>query len=363
MGGPGGTPRPIEMHAHEPARYVGDMLAWLHQSLPGEVETITQLLRQCHTLEVEARARNILASITEGVCRPLKTRVEQILVSEPGAVNLYRLTNLIRFYETTIGSLLKSPKCGLSVVLAELQQLSYTQFLAMLSSAVTAHLARAAGPGDLGAAPATAALLGLLREVLAGHSVADSSQEDLPVILAAVVDPLTAQLGTTAASLPSQDGAVFLINNLHQLRSTLSLYPGTEQRLAELADTLNGRLVGLSKEQAAHLLASLALAPLLPLLEERDGTPLSTVPGCHPQAVAAVAARMDSLLSAPDILLLPATRLLLSSQHRKQVTQHAFTRLHEVYLQLYKAVQDPTNAFQPGLLPRSPDQIAALLQI
>ena len=213
-----------------------------------------------------------------------------------------------------------------------------------------------------------------------------------------------------------QDGAVFLINNLHQLRSTLSLYPGTEQRLAELADTLNSRLVGLSKEQvscisllsrcplllglteelnsspgllsglfyiscpflqAAHLLASLALAPLLPLLEERDGTPLSTVPGCHPQvlsslnssyfcphqAVAAVGARMDSLLSAPDILLLPATRLLLSSQHRKQVTQHAFTRLHEVYVQLYKAVQDPANAFQPGLLPRSPDQIAALLQI
>jgi len=363
VGGPGGTPRPIEMHAHEPARYVGDMLAWLHQALPGEVETITQLLRQCHTLEVEAKARNILASITEGVCRPLKTRVEQILVSEPGAVNLYRLTNLIRFYETTIGSLLKSPGCGLSLVLAELQQLSYTQFLTMLSSAVTAQLARAAGPGDLGAAPATAALLGLLREVLAGHSVADSSQEDLPVILAAVVDPLTAQLGVTAASLPSQDGAVFLINNLHQLRSTLSLYPGTEQRLAELADTLNSRLVGLSKEQAAHLLASLALAPILPLLENRDGTPLSTVPGCHPQAVAAVGARMDSLLSAPDILLLPATRLLLSSQHRKQVTQHAFTRLHEVYLQLYKAVQDPTNAFQPGLLPRSPDQIAALLQI
>jgi len=351
VGGPGGTPRPIELHAHEPARYVGDMLAWLHQSLPGEVETITQLLRQCQTLEVEAKARNILAAITEGVCRPLKTRVEQILVSEPGAVTLYRLTNLIRFYETTIGSLLKSPNCGLSVVLAELQQLSYTQFLAMLSSAVTAHLARAAGPGDLGAAPATAALLGLLREVLAGHSVADSSQEDLPVILAAVVDPLTAQLGTTAASLPSQ------------LRSTLSLYPGTEQRLAELAETLNCKLVDLSKEQAAHLLASLALAPLLHLLENRDGTPLSTVPGCHPQAVAAVGARMDSLLSAPDILLLPATRLLLSSQHRKQVTQHAFTRLHEVYQQLFNAVQDPSNAYQQGLLPRSPDQIAALLQI
>ena len=50
-----------------------------------------------------------------------------------------------------------------------------------------------------------------------------------------------------------QDGAVFLINNLHQLRSTLSLYPGTEQRLAELADTLNSRLVGLSKEQVSPI--------------------------------------------------------------------------------------------------------------
>lgn len=30
-GGPGGLPRPIEMHAHDPRRYVADMLAWVHQ--------------------------------------------------------------------------------------------------------------------------------------------------------------------------------------------------------------------------------------------------------------------------------------------------------------------------------------------
>ena len=30
-GGPGGMPRPIEMHAHDPRRYLGDMLAWVHQ--------------------------------------------------------------------------------------------------------------------------------------------------------------------------------------------------------------------------------------------------------------------------------------------------------------------------------------------
>ena len=31
-GGPGGVPKPIEIHAHDPKRYIGDILAWIHQS-------------------------------------------------------------------------------------------------------------------------------------------------------------------------------------------------------------------------------------------------------------------------------------------------------------------------------------------
>ena len=36
-------PRPIEMHAHDPRRYLGDMLAWVHQSLASERELLTAL--------------------------------------------------------------------------------------------------------------------------------------------------------------------------------------------------------------------------------------------------------------------------------------------------------------------------------
>ncbi len=32
----------------------------------------------------------------------LQVRVEQVLVSEPGAVQLYKLANLVKFYQTTI---------------------------------------------------------------------------------------------------------------------------------------------------------------------------------------------------------------------------------------------------------------------
>jgi hypothetical protein len=43
-GGPGGTPKPIELHAHDPLRYVGDMLAWLHQAAASERELLEHIL-------------------------------------------------------------------------------------------------------------------------------------------------------------------------------------------------------------------------------------------------------------------------------------------------------------------------------
>lgn len=43
----GGTPNPIEMHANDPKRYVGDMLAWLHQAIPVEKENILILVKGC----------------------------------------------------------------------------------------------------------------------------------------------------------------------------------------------------------------------------------------------------------------------------------------------------------------------------
>ena len=60
------------------------------------------------------------------------------------------------------------------------------------------------GGGDLSPAPATTALLGLLRDVMsgAGHSVVEDSGDDLATIISTVCEPLTAQLQSTAASLP-----------------------------------------------------------------------------------------------------------------------------------------------------------------
>jgi len=85
-GGPGGYPRPIELHAHEPTRYVGDMLAWVHQATAGEREFLESLfevtgdnrmvgsVRVFEEDEVEGYIRELLDADLEKVCVPLRVR-------------------------------------------------------------------------------------------------------------------------------------------------------------------------------------------------------------------------------------------------------------------------------------------------
>jgi len=43
-----------------------------------------------------------MSNITEGVCPPLRVRVEQILATDIEATVLYTITNLLRFYQKVI---------------------------------------------------------------------------------------------------------------------------------------------------------------------------------------------------------------------------------------------------------------------
>ena len=81
-GGPNGMPRPIEMNAHDPRRYLGDMLAWVHQALASERELLISLFGQddqIRTAEPHTDGHSdipsssaLLDRVLEGICRPLK---------------------------------------------------------------------------------------------------------------------------------------------------------------------------------------------------------------------------------------------------------------------------------------------------
>jgi hypothetical protein len=81
-GGPGGTPRPIELQAPDPLRYIGDMLAWVHQACAGEKEMLESLFQKNSdkdnltgiTIQVSGTIDDLLDCAMDGTCRPLKVK-------------------------------------------------------------------------------------------------------------------------------------------------------------------------------------------------------------------------------------------------------------------------------------------------
>lgn len=115
---------------------------------------------------------------------------------------------------------------------------------------------RAEPPGnDLIPAPSVSRLLSLLNEILSVVSVAEDREKDMlqvraPLniykcmpfliiqkffqIVSCIVDPLLQEVNETASRLPTVDMAVYLLNCMHHIQSTLGLYEYMDQRLERL---------------------------------------------------------------------------------------------------------------------------------
>lgn len=52
--------------------------------------------------KIEADLTFVLDRIFEGVCRPFKVRVEQVLQSQPSLLVSYKLSNQLEFYSYTV---------------------------------------------------------------------------------------------------------------------------------------------------------------------------------------------------------------------------------------------------------------------
>ena len=113
-GGPGGLPRPIELHAHDPMRYVGDMLAWVHQTIAAEREFLESLfdvtsdmrmvgsVRKFEKSEEEEWIQELMDAAVSKVSVPLKVRVQQTIRSQESSIVSFKIANLLQFYMLTM---------------------------------------------------------------------------------------------------------------------------------------------------------------------------------------------------------------------------------------------------------------------
>ena len=105
--------RPIELHAHDALRYIGDMLAWVHQAIAAEREFLETLLgidagaRMPGAVRAPAHAADewlgeLLDAAVAGLCGPLRARVLQTVRAQESALNAYKVARLLQFYALTM---------------------------------------------------------------------------------------------------------------------------------------------------------------------------------------------------------------------------------------------------------------------
>lgn len=195
-------------------------------------------------------------------------------------------------------------------------------------------------------------LLSILKEILSVASMVESRQTDITKIVSCVIDPLLHSITESASHLPTVDMAVYILNCLYQMQSTLGMFEYVDSRMERLQAQCDAQIDTLTSEQASSLVANLNLGPIYTLLQSstRDIDPnhlkMFMVIGfllifaiSHRQITCMthshLQVKLDSFLEMPDVLLLPQVNLLQSSAHRSTVQKRSFNVIIAIYKQIY----------------------------
>lgn len=365
VGGEGGTPRPIELHAHDPPRYVGDMLAWIHLQIPTENENLHLLLRDDRIAQRKEACLKSIGSITEDICRPLTNRVEQILLLEASPLTLFRLINLLHFYSGTMA--LATPKGStLMKTLASLEQLANKQFFKALISTVSQSVAQAEAPNpDLAPNHCTLQLLALLKDLLASSTMTEDATPKIHTVIDTVLRPLLESLQSVAAPFPTTDRDVFLLNSFYQIHSTLSLYHGTEDHLTMIQSEIDLRIDTLTSEQTSKIIANLGIQPICSLISGEHEGPLAQIPGMDSGSLKQFMHRLDTFLVNPEEFLMAQSKYLISSSQRREIYKRSMGIVVASYDQIFESLMDPKSGYDnpKAIMGKTPEQISLLLHL
>ncbi|WVQ78637.1 hypothetical protein IAT38_000724 [Cryptococcus sp. DSM 104549] len=403
-GGPHGLPRPIELHAHDPTRYVGDMLAWVHQATASEHEFLEGLfgVREKGRMvgqerggaegegEEEKMVRDAMDKNLEGLSRPLKLRIQQTIKSQEGIIMAYKIANLLQFYLVTMRKTI-GDQALLCTTLQEIHDQAYIAFFETLD-AQGRSLLRFLHPPDATLTPPLAlrdATL-ILRELLGVYSTSlvDPSErandKDLEKLLEKSVGPCVEMCERMGEMRRAAGGAgdgkdgmrgkgewerdVFMVNCLGYLEHTLEAYDFTGKTLDELDEKINGHVESMTFEHHGRLLDECGLALVMNTIRNRPAdTPLSRLPATSPKPLTASLLTFSTWLAtiSPSSTSSPRLALLTSPRLAEEIHRKALRKIYEAYGEVCDIVLDGKEGYEFGetMLRRGREEVGVALGV
>lgn len=298
------TVKPIEFSAHDPLRYIGDMLAWVHSTTVSEREALEALF----VADGEELARGIQAGLSSepwsrldedqevtfdghralsdlvnrdlaGVSRSLRQRVELVIQGHDDPVTCFKVVNLLSFYRTTFSKLLGT-QSNLVDLMQVLEKFTLTHFEHLMRDQVSIlsnDHAIQSPPEDLSPPEflldALEGLISLMKtyegSVGPDDSTSESNENRFTPILRAAFDPFMSLARSSSNELKDVTAqTIYRANILLAARATISPFEfASATHLAPLSTALSTIRTNLLDVQHSFLLEMSGLQGLLDALE------------------------------------------------------------------------------------------------
>jgi conserved oligomeric Golgi complex subunit 6 len=287
-----GSAHAIEFSTHDPLRYVGDMLAWVHAAAVSEKEALEGLFisdadeiskgltagrssepwarfrRASTTTGVEEDAEDdtvfdgrkalndLVGRNLQSVCQTLNNRVELVTKNNDDPVLIYKIYNLLTFYRDIFAKLLGS-ETSISRVINQLETTTLTHFERSAKEETTAATADTTPTPDLTPPPFLHTALRQLSEITRarGPQMTDSELERLfSSLLSGILDACA----EGAMQLPdTRDGHVYKINYFTALRAALRSITMTIPHVRLPLEKINQELQSLKDRMIESITTSL----------------------------------------------------------------------------------------------------------
>ncbi|MCJ1384220.1 Golgi transport complex subunit 6 [Xylographa soralifera] len=370
------TTKPIEYNAHEPLRFVGDLLAWTHSATVSERESLEILFIS----EGDEIAKGIRAGIESepwlpenaesfdgrksleqlvnrdlaGVARALRQRIEQVIQSDEDPVLAYQIANLIDFYRVTFDRLLGA-NSSILLTLSTLQESALRQYRTTMQehiNTVATHVSKISP--DLNVPDFLSEALDRLKALMKSYdsSLASRDAGFMP-ILAESLNPYLDMCEKMASKAEEPSQTIFAVNCFLTAKSCLTQFDFTSERVSDIDETIDEHTSKLVEYQHAFFLHMSGVHPLLAALaslseNEEDLKSISSLEPLQKQALIDASQILDDFLPSALMDAMENLRLLKNSRMAEDVTAEAANLFCEDFQFVERKLTDADALYARG---------------
>ena len=364
----GGIPKSIDL---DPVRYVGDMLAFIHQSIATEWELLDGLFHEKYDLE------QALANITSSLCPLLFDRVSRVVEDVTSVTVLFQIANVFYFYSSMLSNYLGSSSL-LHGLFGRCQDVSLKGMIRILhrksdNLMLTPPIPPSDGSPALSIQEQMSELEKILKLIFSSLEVSDEREKIVSAILNAVVQPLVQICQLSATGLDEAHMSVYLLNCLGLLDTSLTTTaesPSVVHQREKIGAQIEAYLDTTIQVEGRYLIEVCHLGDLwgrmspFVLKKKRIPGKLAEVPGLDPNTLEKSLREFEASLFTDSIHQMPTLARIQSLPQREKARVKALDAVVNTYSCIYDAINDSNSGYLGSgmeLLKYRVDQIRTIL--